>query len=219
MRSVRPYQFFSLLDEPIADRAARVTIPHRRAAGTLTLLETFVLIAALKIVKANRVFEFGTFMGATTLNIARNLPQGSSVFAFDLDPAEAAIDQHPEDRELTEIHFAAPRLDFEGAPEAEMIQRVFGNSLTFDPARWAKSIDLVFIDGGHDRPTVKADTQSAFAMLRIDKPACIAWHDYGNKSYPELTAYLDGLSDLLHVEDTMIAVKFFNLPAGTQPLN
>lgn len=211
MRSVRPYQFFELLDAPIPDRAARVTIPHRRAAGTLTLLETFVLIAAMKIVKANRVFEFGTFMGATTLNIARNLPEGGSIFAFDLDPSDAtAIDQHPEDRELSNIHFSAPKMDFEGAAEEGIITRIFGNSLTFDPTPWAESIDLVFIDGGHDRPTVEADTQSALAMLRKDRPACIVWHDYGNQSYPPLTAYLDELPNLLYVEDTMIAVKLFN---------
>ena len=64
-----------------------------------------------------------------TLNIARNLPESGSIFAFDLDPADAAaIDQHTEDRELTDIHLSAPRMDFEELPAELKVHnaRVFG---------------------------------------------------------------------------------------------
>jgi hypothetical protein len=72
-------------------------------------------------------------------------------------------------------------------------------------------MDFVFVDGGHDFDTVKSDTENAFQLVRRDGQACIAWHDYGNPKYPELTSYMDQLGkelDLLQVGDTMLCFWF-----------
>ena len=91
-----------------------------------------------------------------------------------------------------------------------------GNSVCFDFGPWSNSIDLVFVDGGHDLATVKADTDHSFEIAVKSKKSCILWHDYHNADYPDLTAYLDELSAkrrIYHIQDTMTCV-WFNDPTG-----
>jgi hypothetical protein len=208
LNTIRPYQLFSIV-EPL-DRVVTVPIPSHRGAGGLTLLETFVLLAAAKIVKAERVFEFGTFLGATTTNLALNV--AGEVFTIDLgqelhrDDDEGARN----DSELVKIALAAEKRDFEGV--VSNVQALTGDSAIYDFSRHKASFDLVFIDGGHDLTTVSADTKNAFDLVARDKSVCILWHDYSSPLYPALTTFLEGLAcerKLFHVGDTMI-VAWFN---------
>ncbi len=83
-----------------------------------------------------------------------------------------------------------------------------GNSLTFDSAPYHRSMDLVFVDGGHDRKTLAADTANAFRMARH---GCIVWHDYGNPEYPDVKEYLDGMTaPIFHVEESRMAFWFYD---------
>jgi hypothetical protein len=209
MKHVRPYVIFHLLDSCPVDRIVSVKIPYRR---DLWLLETFLLIAAMQLVKARRLFEFGTFFGSTTLNLVLNLPTDAQIFTFDLSPEEAiGLEQDPADAPLTQLHFERATMEYQGIDGSEKIKPLQGNSRTFDFSPWRNSIDLVFIDGGHDYGTVKKDTENAFEMVRKDKPACIFWHDYRNPDCSGNTYFLDELSkthDLFHVEDTMLCGWF-----------
>jgi hypothetical protein len=84
------------------------------------------------------------------------------------------------------------------------IRTIIGDSVTFDFSAWKRSIDFLFIDGGHDFLTVKADTENALKMVVLEKPACIMWHDYRSWQYPALTCYPDELSkerEIFHIED------------------
>ncbi len=217
-RRIRPYKLFALLDSAPPQRVAQFQIPPRRGAGGITLLETALLIASMKIVSAKRVFEFGTFLGSTTLNLALNLSDDGHVFTLDLDYAPER--QHPSDAPLSELHFAS-RPDFEGSAVAHKITQLRGNSRTFNFSPLAHSIDLVFIDGGHDEETVQSDTENAmFKLLAQARPTAVLWHDYGNPEYPDLTCCLDNLAfirPIFHVEDTMLCVWFSN-PNAVQRL-
>ena len=212
MHHTRPYRIFTLVGAPPSERAANVQIPPRRAAGGVTLLETFVMVAALRIVAARRVFEFGTYLGSTTLNLALNVPEGGEVFTLDLnDEQAAAATQHPTDIEFTYAHVACRALDFVGSPVEDRVKVLSGDSTRFDFSAWADSIDLSFIDGGHDVPTARSDTENALRMARKERPSCIVWHDYLNRDYPALTECLEQLSrqlNIFHVEDTMMCVWF-----------
>jgi predicted O-methyltransferase YrrM len=202
LQTVRPYQIFHRLEAPAHAREAAIKLPQRK---DLPLLETALLIAAMKSVRARRIFEFGTYLGATTLNLALNCPGDAEVYTFDLPPG-AQIQQHPEDVPLTNEHFATERLQFIGSRVEHKITVVTGNSLTADLSHF-HPIDFIFIDGGHDLATVAADTANAFKMLR--RGGCIAWHDYKNYRYPELTAYLESLPQRpVAVGDTMLAFWF-----------
>jgi len=220
LRHIRPYRVFALVDKPPAERIAQFQIPPRRGAGGITMLETALLIAAAQAVSAKRIFEFGTFLGSTTLNLALNVPDNGRVFTLDLDETSARqLHQHPADAPLTTIHLAS-HTDFEGSSVARRITQLRGNSVAFDFSSWAGSIDLVFVDGGHDLTTVEADTEAAFRLVAGDRPSCVLWHDYGNADYPDLTSYLEQLAStrrLFHIEDTMLCA-WFNDPLGLRLL-
>ena len=202
LRTVRPYQIFCRVETPANAREISIKLPQRK---DLPLLETALLIAAMKSVRARRIFEFGTYLGATTLNLALNAPEDAEVYTFDLPP-DAQIEQHPEDVPFTREHFAVERTEFVGSRVERKIKVLMGNSLTEDLSRF-RPMDFIFIDGGHDLATVTADTTNALKMLRPG--GCIAWHDYKNYRYPELTAYLESLPQKpVAVGDTMLALWF-----------
>ncbi len=219
MRHIRPYKIFTLLEASAPERVVNVTLPSRRGNGGTSLLETMLIIAATRIVNARRVFEIGTFLGGNTLNMALNLPDDAKVFTLDLDEQHAVdVKQLPEDAPLTQLHLASQSsLDFAGTSVAGKITALVGNSTTFDFSAWRNSVDLSFIDGGHDFATVKSDTENAFEMASIEKPSCILWHDYRSWEYPALTCYLDDLAKerkIFHVEDTKLCA-WFNDPNGS----
>lgn len=219
MRHIRPYKIFTLLEAPASERIVSVALPSRRGTGGTSLLETMLIIAAARIVNARRVFEIGTFLGGNTLNMALNLPDDARIFTLDLDEQHAVdVKQLPEDAPLTQLHLASQSsLDFAGTSVAGKISTLVGNSTTFDFSAWRNSVDLSFIDGGHDFATVKSDTENAFGMASVERPSCILWHDYRSWEYPALTCYLDDLAKeqkIFHVEDTTLCA-WFNDPNGS----
>ena len=223
MHEIRPFQLFTLIDAPASERIAHVQIPSRRAVGGVTLLETFCIVAASQIVRAKLLFEFGTYFGSTTLNLALNAPDDARVLTLDLDEDCAReVNQDIADAPLTKTHLASKMAWISwGSPVGDKIAMLTGNSVSFDFSAHKGLIDFVFIDGGHDLQTVRSDTENAFRMTCAEKPACVMWHDYGNTEYPELTGYLDALSrerTLFHVGDTMLCVWFHD-PANSIQTN
>ena len=212
MRQIRPYKMFTLLREPPVERIANVVIPSRRGFGGTSILETFLIITGARIVDARKIFEFGTFLGSNTYNMALNTRDDVTIFTLDLDDhSREDLNQHPEDASLTNLHLASSSLDFAGAPVEKKIKCLTGDSTRFDFSPWKQSIDLSFIDGGHDLVTVRSDSENAFEMAIVGKPSCIFWHDYHNIQYPELTDFLDELGserNIFHIAETMLCVWF-----------
>jgi len=207
MQHIRPHEALELYPtESYRDRLTPLVLPD---SNTPRILETCILVALMKHVQAESVFEFGTFRGINTLNLAVNLPDGGRVFTLDLDRESALrATQHPHDASITQRHFEwEDRLAFLGTEWERSVTQLLGNSQTYDFAPFRSSLNMIWIDGGHDLETVKSDTGHAFTMLDMDRPGVIAWHDYSNPRHPELTEYLDSLGAdryLKHVEDTMV---------------
>lgn len=206
MRHIRPHKIFDLLQSPISDRIVQIKIPYRTECW---LIETFLLVTAMKVVEASRIFEFGTFRGATTLNLALNAPKMADIYTFDLDPEIAGnLEQDENSREISRQHLAQNgHMEFDEVIVNPVIHRLKGNSLTFTGA---KKMDLIFVDGGHDTRTLACDTVNAFRMA--SNTGCIAWHDYENSDYPDVTPYLDGLADegvpIFHVQESRMCFWF-----------
>lgn len=214
MHHIRPYQLFTLVEGLPDDRLVRIPIPYRRGTGSVSTLETMVLCTAMRLVDAKTVFEIGTYLGATTLNLGLNLDDGT-IYTLDFGPEDAIPDQHAADAPLTRTHLEIKTYDYVGSSAASKIKVLKGNSVTFDFTPYQGAIDMVYIDGGHDYDTVTRDTENAFKMLRADKPSCIVWHDYGNPEYNGLSYRLDTLAeqrDCFHIEDTMMVVHFSDTP-------
>jgi predicted O-methyltransferase YrrM len=128
---------------------------------TRLLLELACLAHVVKETQARSIFEFGTFIGRTTRLLALNSPEGARICTLDL----------PQERVAHQIG-----KDYQGTPEAAKIEQLHGDTMTFDPERWLKACDFVWVDAGHDYPFVKADTENAIKMCRPG--GWIGWHDY-----------------------------------------
>src|SRR5208282_5304838 len=87
-----------------------------RTYAGVSLLELLCLILLLKRSKAGAVFEFGTYKGVSTTQLALNLPENGSVATLDLpEDHAAAFDESP----------YAGRMDFvfvDGAHSADYVR-------------------------------------------------------------------------------------------------
>jgi len=65
-------------------------------------------------------------------------------------------------------------------------------------------MDMVYVDRGRDERTFRSDTENAFRMLSRNRPAVIAWDDYGNPLSPAVKEYLDTrCENLIFVEESL----------------
>jgi hypothetical protein len=190
----------------------KIVLPEQR---TPVMLDSAVLLALARLIRPRKYFEFGTYLGIETLNMAANLPEESHVYTLDLDDAAfQSLQQDVHDRPLSLEHFAhRDKLAFLNTVYERRITRLLGNSNLFDFSKFAGQIDMVYVDGGHDVRTMTSDTKNAFAMLSEDHATCVVWHDYGNRDYPQVKEYLWELSttrEIFHVEESMMAFSLAN---------
>jgi len=218
IKGLRPHKVFTMITTPLHRRIVKVVLPELH---TPKILETAVLIALAKIVKARTFFEFGTYIGVQTLNIAMNLPPSAKIYTLDFDEEsyKKVRHQHEKDSVVSLRHFEyEDKLAFLKSPYCKKITRFYGDSNEFDFSEFEGKIDMAYVDGGHDLRTLKSDTQNAFRIMASDHPACIAWHDYKNPDHPQLTQFLDELSveySMYHLEETMICFYLKNEPKNT----
>ncbi|MBN1287160.1 MAG: class I SAM-dependent methyltransferase [Anaerolineae bacterium] len=157
---------------------------------------------------AAQVFEIGTSLGRTTLNIALCLPAGGHIYSLDL-PDDAGLDagsglysadQEQEVKEFVKGLYVQPYLD------TLPVTLLKGESTTYDFSPWYGKMDLIFIDGGHTRRVVESDTANA---LKMRKPGgVILWHDYRWDRYPGIYNLLNELGKtqpLYAIEGTRLA--------------
>lgn len=186
IHTIRPYKLFDLIPCGPMERLVTLPIPSRRSADTLTIttLETMLLLAAVKIVNAKSIYEFGTSVGATTLNMAMN-----------------------SDADITTIDRERLPRDYDGTEYANRITELTCDSHDLAPVMGVA--DLIFIDGGHDYETVAQDSLLAASM--VHSGGCIIWHDYHNPNEPDVTKFINTIqsaSPLYHVEDSWMVFWF-----------
>lgn len=207
IKPIRPWKLFAMVEDQLSERLSVMKIPIRRhpqhSDYSLRLLELMTLTACIRITKAQRMFEFGTFLGNTTLHMAANSESEAHIWTIDADNETlkriGLLDIYRWREQFT--------LEFENMMECGKITRLRGDSHTFQPEE--KNMDLVLIDADHSGKGVMIDTENALKMLNYK--GCILWHDYGNPGCIENTLFLDRLSQrikLFHIADTMLAVHF-----------
>jgi predicted O-methyltransferase YrrM len=164
-----------------------------RIGASISLVEAAALTALIHKINAKRIFEFGTYKGVSTTQLALNLPQDGMVFTLDL----------PEDHPAYSL--AIPKVAEQQIAAEKgkgvLIPRDLGGKVTFLRADSAKfdttphreSMDLIFVDGAHSYEYVKNDTMKGLEMLRPG--GIIAWHDC-TPSHPDVVRYLRSLTPL-----------------------
>ena len=140
------------------------------------------LVTICRIVRAAapvELFEFGTFDGRTTLNLAANSPTNAQVHTIDL-PRERVEDSaspiHSHEVRYADKPSSGSR--FAGTDSAGRIDQLYGDTGTFDFTPWYGKIDFVFVDASHTYEYVINDSLHAMRMLRGGH-GTILWHDYG----------------------------------------
>lgn len=168
--------------------------------SNLDPLEQYILAALCTVRKPRRIFEIGTYDGATTLVLARNAPE-AEIFTLDLPPVAATAARIPE--EIANAQEGAGKR-FAGASEADRITQLFGDSGTFDFSPWHGAVDLVLVDAGHDYDSVAADTASAVRM--VSERGIIVWDDYDG-GWPGVVQAVDEAGrSVMHVAGTGFAL-------------
>jgi len=178
--------------------------------GGVSLYELYVLASVVRHAQPRAILEIGTFHGRTTLNLAANAPPDCVTYTLDLPVAELERTAHavePQERQFIEKPASGDL--FQGTEEAARIRQIFGDSATFDFSPYARSIDVVFVDGSHSYEYVRNDSLRALEVIRPG--GVILWHDYG-VLYPGCTRALNELralggpwSGLRRIRDTSLA--------------
>ena len=140
--------------------------------------DSFAFAALVRAFKPARYFEIGTGDGRTSLLAAANSGPDAKIHTLDLHYSE-----YPQIGSL-----------YKQRPEGAKVTQFSGSSADFDFSKFKKSMDLVFIDGGHEIEDVVRDTHIAFDIARDG--GCILWHDllYESREVIEglhLSGYVD----------------------------
>jgi predicted O-methyltransferase YrrM len=147
--------------------------------GDISLLEVITLAKFIQHYKPERIFEFGTFEGRTTLNLAANSQEGSKVYTLDLLASQFHSTQWPlAPGEERFIEKEVSGIRYVGKDCAEKIIQLYGDSATYDFTPLQGMMGVIFIDGSHAYEYVLNDSNVALGLLRNGGGA-VLWHDYG----------------------------------------
>ena len=181
-------------------------IDLERADGNTTIEEQIIIVSLATQRRVKALFEFGTFDGTTTANLATNLPD-SEILTIDLpsqQESSALLRLGNADRKFIRKERIGAKLG--GFPQ---VTKLYGDTARFDFSPWYGTRDFVFVDACHEYEYVRNDTEAA---LRLLKPGgTIVWHDYGGwmgvtRALNEYYATDPRLRGLVNVRGTTLAV-------------
>jgi predicted O-methyltransferase YrrM len=144
--------------------------------GMMHRMDIEALTAAVLSCKPKRVFEIGTYRGASSELILRLLPDVRVVSIAFVSEARGKRKFNNDELSIEEVGALV-------SPEnRSRYTQLIGDSHKIDPKAFVREhgkMDLVFIDGDHSREGVRQDTALARAILAPG--GAIAWHDANPK--------------------------------------
>ncbi|MGE4265199.1 MAG: class I SAM-dependent methyltransferase [Desulfovibrio sp.] len=190
---------------PATETAPLTLLDWRQSYGGILLEEMAALLRVARVINPSLVFEIGTFLGETTLQLAANTR--AEVHTLDLPPAGHPDHQptRPDDPEL-DVYPEVPGQRFAGYAEAARITQHFADSRRFDYSPFARRAQLVFVDGCHHEEFAASDSEKALGMLAPG--GAVLWHDYADYA-PGVMRALDALSarvPLWHIAGTSLVL-------------
>ncbi len=145
--------------------------------ASISVLEAYSLALLMRRVQAREVFEFGTYKGVSTTQLALNLEPGGRVHTLDLpdedDPEWQLEISKPSERQIASERGKGALIPEELRSRVEFLRQ---DSAKFDPAPFAGRMDLVFVDGAHSADYVRNDSDKGWRMLRSG--GILVWHDF-----------------------------------------
>lgn len=184
--------------------------------GNINDYQMQCLISAVQKRSLKKLFEFGTFDGRTTLNLATFSSDDAVVFTLDLPQEKLGSTVHAvagDNKQYVMGRDAKRR--FQDSPCKSKIFQLWDDSATFDFDNFCSAngpMDMVFVDGCHSKEYTLNDSRKAKTLVRGTSNSIIIWHDYGGcwKEVTEALDYLyeneDGFEGLVFVKDVQLVV-------------
>jgi predicted O-methyltransferase YrrM len=184
--------------------------PSFNIVGMTQDYEAWILSSLAKLSK--NIFEFGTCSGKTTTLFALNSPQDSKINTITLNPdhrsnlsfqqIDGKIASRNAVRESIYNEFIFSNMSIKNK-----INVIFQDSMQFNIDRYLNSMDLIFIDGGHNYTCVKNDSEKSFDMIKDG--GYIFWHDYNvsKRSCRDVVKYIHEISKvkkIFHIKNTSL---------------
>lgn len=222
--TIKPRVFFQrtekVFEQPIP---LNLNIPSS-GIGSITLLEASILVSLIRLLKPKKIFEFGTFLGYSTSLFLKNTDDQCEVITIDLGEVseEYELSNKYSQEELRSndkknddfLRYTQGKTGKFYLSNLDNIQKerlilLYGDSrkINIKEIDLENKVDLVFIDGGHDKETITSDTNNAINMLGDN--GIIVWHDYNSSIHSDVTNYVNEFSSekmIFHVENTMLAI-------------
>ena len=199
--------FSELVPEPPAVRI----LERGYARGNVSLLELVMINQLIAAYQPKHIFEFGTFDGRTTLNMAANSPEGAQIETLDLPQENIGNTGFLlEEQEKVLIDKPASGTRFSGRPESGKIRQHFGDSARFDFSAYEHRADFIFIDASHAYDYVLSDSRNALKLMDRNG-GIILWHDYGawngvTRALNELRRTDSAFREIKQIEGTSLAI-------------
>ena len=174
--------------------------------GNMTAEEICAVCLLVRWARPKIIFEFGTFNGNTTLQIAINASKDCRIFTLNLPPehGDTQLVSSAQDR-MVHTRLVGSGQAFHEEPERIKIHELFGDSANFDFTPYAAQCELVLVDAGHEYDYVKSDTSNALRLL-APGGGVILWHDFPNA--PGVCAWLEEFGrgqTVYHIRGTRLA--------------
>ena len=175
--------------------------------GQLPMAESAVLASVCQHLRPERIFEIGTYRGASALNMAMNTPPQTEILTLDLDPAARVETKYRlEMGDIGGVPFALGEC-YRGTAFEPRIRQLYGDSALFDFRPFYASADLVFVDGNHGYENVKSDSENAFRVVRPG--GVVLWDDYHLEWGPAVMRYLNEIGNakrIFQIAGTRLAI-------------
>lgn len=118
--------------------------------GSMTLSEMYSILLLIKYFKPKRIFEFGTFIGVTTLQIALNIEDDAKIYTLNLSSVEEKTKYSIGNSDAeTNLPSLKPGERFKKSNVEKKVVQLFGDSATFDYSNYIDKIDFILIDASH----------------------------------------------------------------------
>jgi hypothetical protein len=175
----------------------RLEVPALLHDGGGTRLDELLYLAAVtRALQPGKIFEVGTFKGRTTSVFILNAAPESTILTLDLPPVSTLNDEQRVgyiDTDTTLVRTRTLASVVLNQQLESRCEQILCDSMQFDPAPHAGTVELGFIDGGHALRQVKNDTLKMAVMMA--ERSLVLWHDYGGKGrFRDLTSYLESIA-------------------------
>jgi len=154
---------------------------------SVSALESLCLALLIRKTDARRIFEFGTYLGISTTQLALNVAGENSIFTLDLPEDDPRVRLHIADADeaaLTAIRNKGRLIPADLRSKITFLKK---DSAEFDESPYTGTMDLIFVDGAHSADYVRNDSEKGWRMLKAD--GIIVWHDCRSAD-PDVVNYL-----------------------------